>query len=164
MAGVNKVILVGNCGRDPESRHTKSGITVVNLSLATSRRIRDRQTGEMRDQTEWHRVVFFDKKAEIAAQYLRKGSKVYIEGSLRTREREQDGIKRYTTEVVATDMQFLDSASGSGGAAPARQSRADDWGQQGRDSKTENAPAQETSANNAGASLKAMDFDDDIPF
>lgn len=102
--GVNKVILVGTCGQDPETKYLPSGNAVTNLSVATSEQWKDKQTGEKKEKTEWHRVCLFGKVAEIAGEYLRKGSQVYIEGKLQTREWEKDGIKRYTTEIVV-DMQ-----------------------------------------------------------
>ena len=108
--GVNKVILVGNCGQDPETKFTASGAAITNLSIATSESWKDKQTGETQERTEWHRVVFFNRLAEIAGEYLRKGSKVYVEGSLRTRKwQDQSGQDRYTTEIVANEMQMLDS-------------------------------------------------------
>lgn len=115
--GINKVILIGNLGADPEIRHTAGGSAVTTLSVATSRSWRDRQSGEMREDTEWHRVVMFDRLAEIAGEYLRKGAKVYLEGRLQTRKwQDQSGQDRWTTEVVAREMQMLDGRSG--GAAP----------------------------------------------
>jgi single-strand DNA-binding protein len=113
--GVNKVILVGNLGRDPEIRYTQDGQAVVNFTLATSMEWRDKATGEKRDKTEWHRIVAFRKLAEICGEYLSKGKQVYIEGRLQTRSWEQDGVTKYTTEVVASDMQMLGSKSDSGG-------------------------------------------------
>ncbi|MBT6076657.1 MAG: single-stranded DNA-binding protein, partial [Oceanospirillaceae bacterium] len=110
--GVNKVILVGNVGGDPETRFMPSGGAVTNLTLATSESWKDKQTGQPQERTEWHRVVFFNRLAEIAGEYVRKGSKIYVEGSLRTRQWEQDGVKRYTTEIVAAEMQMLDSRQG----------------------------------------------------
>ena len=107
--GVNKVILVGNVGGDPEVRQMPSGGAVTNLTLATSESWKDKQSGQQQDRTEWHRVVFFNRLAEITRDYVRKGSKIYIEGSLRTRQWEQDGAKRYTTEIVASEMQMIDS-------------------------------------------------------
>jgi single-strand DNA-binding protein len=107
--GINKVILLGNLGQDPEVRHMPSGGAVTNISIATSESWKDKETGQQQDRTEWHRVVFFNRLAEIAGQYLKKGSKVYIEGSLRTRAWDKDGEKRYTTEIVANEMQMLDS-------------------------------------------------------
>ncbi len=113
--GVNKVILIGNLGADPEVRYSPNGSAVANLRLATTDSWRDRQTGEQQERTEWHRVVFFGKLAEIAGEYLRKGSKVYLEGRLQTRKWQgQDGQDRYTTEIVASDMQLL---GGRGGGA-----------------------------------------------
>lgn len=116
--GVNKVILIGNLGGDPETRYMPNGNAVCNITLATSDSWRDKNTGQMQERTEWHRIVFFGKLAEIAGQYLRKGSKIYIEGRLQTREWEKDGIKRYTTEVVVDmggQMQMLDSRNDGGG-------------------------------------------------
>lgn len=117
MSGVNKVILVGNLGRDPEMRYTQNGSPVCNFSIATSETWKDRNTGEKRETTEWHRIVTFRNLAEICARYLRKGSKVYIEGKLRTSSYEKDGITRYTTDIIADQMTMLDSAqrSDSGG-------------------------------------------------
>ena len=109
MTGVNKVILIGNLGGDPEMRAMPNGNHVTNLSLATSQSWRDKESGEQRERTEWHRIVFFNKLAEIANQYLKKGSKVYVEGELRTQEWERDGQKHFKTEVVASEMQMLDS-------------------------------------------------------
>src|SRR5690554_65307 len=114
--GVNKVILIGNLGRDPEVRYMPSGSAVANITLATTEVWRDRQTGEQQERTEWHNVVFFNRLAEIAGEYLRKGSKVYIEGSLRTRKwQDKNGQDRYTTEIVASEMQMLDGHGGEGG-------------------------------------------------
>ena len=112
--GVNKVILVGNCGQDPEAKYMPNGNAVTNISVATSETWKDKQTGQQQERTEWHRVVFFNRLAEIAGEYLRKGSKVYIEGSLRTRKWQgQDGSDRYTTEIVANELQMLDSRDDS---------------------------------------------------
>lgn len=114
--GVNKVILVGNIGQDPEMKYMPSGNAVTNISVATSESWKDKQTGQQQERTEWHRVVFFNRLAEIAGEYLRKGSKVYIEGSLRTRKWQgQDGQDRYTTEIVASEMQMLDSRGDGAG-------------------------------------------------
>ncbi len=126
--GVNKVILVGNLGNDPEMRATQAGSQIANLSIATSESWRDKQTGEMQEKTEWHRVVFFNRLAEIAGQYLRKGSKVYIEGKLQTRswDDQATGQKKFMTEVVGNEMQMLDSrgdnmGGGGGGYQPQQQ-------------------------------------------
>jgi single-strand DNA-binding protein len=145
--GVNKVILIGNLGKDPEVRYMPSGGAVANVTLATSETWKDKQSGEMQERTEWHNVVFFNRLAEIAGEYLKKGSKVYIEGSLRTRKWQgKDGQDRYTTEIVAGEMQMLDSRGG--GSAPARGQQQED---RGAYEPSRPAPA-------------AEDFDDDIPF
>jgi|TARA_R110000765_G_scaffold80269_1_gene157606 single-strand DNA-binding protein len=112
--GVNKVILVGNVGGDPETKYMPSGGAVTNLSIATSESWKDKQTGQQQERTEWHRVVFFNKLAEIVAEHVKKGSKLYIEGQLRTRNWEKDGVKHYTTEIVASEMQMLDSRQDGG--------------------------------------------------
>jgi len=143
--GVNKVIIVGNLGNDPETRYMPSGSAVTNLSVATNESWKDKQTGEQKDRTEWHRVAMFGRLAEIAAEYLRKGSQVYIEGKLRTRKwQDQSGNDRYSTEIIADEMQMLGSRSGAG--APA-------VGDPG--------PAPGPSPQGGGSS---GDFDDDIPF
>ena len=112
--GLNKVLIIGNLGSDPEIKYTSSGSAVANLSIATSERWKDRNTGEQKEQVEWHRVVLFSRLAEIAEQYLKKGSKVFVEGKLQTRDWEDaEGKKRYTTEVIAREMTMLDSRSGS---------------------------------------------------
>jgi single-strand DNA-binding protein len=112
--GINKVILVGNLGKDPEGKFMPNGNAVTNIAIATSESWKDKQTGQQQERTEWHRVVFFNRLAEIATEYLKKGSKVYLEGSLRTRKwQAQDGQDRYTTEIVASEMQMLDSRGGS---------------------------------------------------
>ncbi|GAA5525084.1 single-stranded DNA-binding protein [Microbulbifer aestuariivivens] len=118
--GINKVILIGNLGGDPETRYLPSGGAVTNVNLATSESWKDKQTGQQQERTEWHRVVFFNRLAEIAGEYLRKGSKVYIEGSLRTRkwQDKNSGQDRYTTEIVASEMQMLDGRGDQGGFAP----------------------------------------------
>ena len=112
-SGINKVILVGNLGQDPEVRFTAGGAAVTTLSLATSESWKDKETGQDQEKTEWHRVVLWNRLAENAGEYLKKGSKVYIEGQLQTRKWEQDGQTRYTTEVIGRDMQFLDSRAGT---------------------------------------------------
>jgi single-strand DNA-binding protein len=114
MSGVNKAVIIGNVGGDPETKYLPSGGAVTNLSIATSESWKDKQTGQKQERTEWHRVVFFNKLAEIVAQYVKKGSKIYIEGQLRTRNWEQDGVKRYSTEIVASEMQMLDSRQDDG--------------------------------------------------
>lgn len=165
--GVNKVILVGNLGADPETRYMPSGGAVTNVNLATSESWKDKQTGQPQERTEWHRVVFFNRLAEIAGEYLKKGSKLYVEGSLRTRKWQgQDGQDRYTTEIVASEMQMLDSRPGGpqGGAYP-----QDDYNQGGGPSQQQQ-PAQQQPAAAPGRQQNAPppgdfgDFDDDIPF
>lgn len=144
--GVNKVIVVGNLGQDPEVRYMPSGGAVTNISVATSEAWKDKESGESQERTEWHRIVFFNRLAEIAGEYLKKGSKVFIEGSLRTRKWEdKSGNDRYTTEIVAREMQMLDSKGGSANY----------------DDKKSAAP---TSAPTANKPADMNDFDDDIPF
>jgi single-strand DNA-binding protein len=160
--GVNKVILVGTCGQDPETRYMPNGNAVTNLSLATSEQWTDKQTGQKVEKTEWHRVSLFGKVAEIAGEYLRKGSQVYIEGKLQTREWEKDGIKRYTTEIVV-DMQGTMQLLGGkpeGDAAPRQQQRSS------QDSAARQpAPRQPAPQQNQQAAPPDYDsFDDDIPF
>jgi single-strand DNA-binding protein len=166
MAGVNKVILIGNLGADPEVRYMPSGDAVANVRIATSETWKDRNTGERQERTEWHNVVFFGKLAEIVKQYLHKGSKIYVEGKLRTKKWQgQDGQDRYTTEVVVDmngTMQMLDSRSGGGGGGssvafddePSYQSSRGG----GRPQSSSPAPS------SGGSSQGAADFDDDIPF
>ena len=149
--GINKVILVGNLGADPENRTSQAGSAITNLSIATSESWKDKNTGQQQERTEWHRVVFFNRLAEIAAEYLRKGSKVYVEGSLRTRKwQDQSGQDRYTTEIVGNEMQMLDSRNSSSG---------DGGYGQGGGGMQPPAPAQPQPA---GGSFDPVD--DDIPF
>lgn len=115
MASVNKVIIVGNLGADPETRYMPSGDAVTNIRVATTDRYKDKASGEMREATEWHRIAFFGRLAEIAGEYLKKGSQVYVEGRLKTRQWEKDGQKQYSTEIVAEQMQMLGSRQGIGG-------------------------------------------------
>jgi len=164
--GVNKVILVGNCGGDPESRFLPSGGAVANVTMATSETWKDKSTGQAQERTEWHRVVFFNRLAEIVGEYVKKGSKIYIEGSLRTRSWEQDGVKRYATEIVASEMQMLDSRGASSGAGQ----YDDSYGQsEPEPSQSYNAPQQQREparSNQAPAPAPSNfnNFDDDIPF
>lgn len=111
--GVNRVILIGNLGNDPEVRYMPNGNAVANVSIATSESWKDKNTGVNQEKTEWHRVIFFNQLAEIVEQYVKKGAKLYVEGRLQTRSWEQDGVKRYATEIVATEMQMLDSREGA---------------------------------------------------
>ena len=153
--GVNKVILVGNLGRDPETRYTQNGSAVTQFSIATSDSWRDKSTGEQQDRTEWHNIVCFARLAEIAGEYLKKGSKVYIEGSLRTSNWEQDGQKRYRTEVMARELQRLDS-------------RAIGRGQAGEFSESSYAAGvavqQPAPVSQNSPTISDEDFEDDIPF
>ena len=165
--GVNKVILVGNLGNDPETRFLPSGGAVTNLSLATSETWKDKQTGQSQERTEWHRVVFFNRLAEIAGEYLKKGSKVYIEGSLRTRKwQDQSGADRYTTEIVGGEMQMLDSrGDGMQGGNYSGGTGASGGGYSGG----QQSPSAGSGSNSAPMSPSQPpsdipDFDDDIPF
>ena len=177
--GVNKVILVGNLGADPETRAMPSGATVANLRIATSESWRDKTSGEQQERTEWHRVALFGRLAEVASEYLRKGSQVYIEGSLRTRKwQDKQGNERFSTEIVANDMQMLggrggtggggggggggvgESSGGGGGSGASRGGgRSGGGGGAGGDPYAEYAGPQ-----SGGASHEKDDFDDDIPF
>ena len=167
MSGINKVILIGNLGKDPETRYMPSGKAATNFSIATSERFKDRETGEPQERTEWHRVATFDRLAEIAAEYLKKGSKVYIEGRLRTRKwQDKEGKDRYSTEIIADQMQMLDSR-GMGGGAGAGASGANDDGGEFRGSGPARAAKPAKTAAAAGATAGSPDsgeFDDDIPF
>jgi single-strand DNA-binding protein len=160
--GVNKVILIGNLGADPETRAMPSGTTVANLRIATSESWRDKQSGEQQERTEWHRVAFFGRLAEVAGEYLRKGSQVYIEGSLRTRKwQDKQGNDRYSTEIIGNDLQMLGGRGGAGGAAGGTGG--------GSESATRaaggGAPADsEESGGGGGRAGTSEEFDDDIPF
>lgn len=155
--GVNKVILVGNLGKDPEVRYMPSGGAVANVTIATSEQWKDKQTGQVQERTEWHNVVFYNKLAEIAGEYLRKGSQVYVEGSLRTRKwQDKNGQDRYTTEIIANEMQMLGSRGGGGGSSASFD--------EPRSAPTA-APSQgKGQASGAAPSRNFDDFDDDIPF
>ena len=147
MSGVNKVILVGRLGRDPEVRHLESGATVANFSMATSETYKDRQTGEKREQTEWHNIVLWRGLAEVAEKYVKKGDMIYIEGKLRTRSWEKDGVTRYTTEVVGDNMTMLGGGSSAAGSGGMQQK---DYG----------APPADTQS----SGMTADDATDDLPF
>ena len=154
--GINKVIIVGNLGQDPETRYMPSGAAVTNFTVATNESWKDKQTGEQKDRTEWHRVAMFNRLAEIAAEYLRKGSQVYIEGKLRTRKWQgQDGQDRYTTEIVADEMQMLGGRGGAGGGSFGGGGGQQGGGQQG---------GGQQGGGNAPPQPGPDDFDDDIPF
>ena len=148
--GVNKVILVGNVGNDPEVRYMPNGNAVANISIATSDSWKDRNTGEQQERTEWHRVVFFNRLAEIVEQYVKKGTKLYLEGRLQTRSYEQDGVKKYSTEIVANEMQMLDSRGATGSNQ--------EFGDQS------NSPTSPPQDSEQQASANFDNFDDDIPF
>lgn len=161
MASVNKVIIVGNLGRDPETRYMPNGEAVTNIAVATTESWKDKNSGEKKELTEWHRITFYRKLAEIAGQYLKKGSQVYVEGRLQTRKwTDKDGVERYTTEIIADTMQMLGSRQGMGGGnapmdeeyggAPSRQSG-------GGNSAPASRPASKPTPN-------FSDMDDDIPF
>ena len=157
MASVNKVILVGNLGRDPETRYMPDGGAVTNVSIATTETWKDKSSGEKQEKTEWHRVAFFGKLAEIAGEYLKKGSQVYVEGRLQTRKwQDKDGQDKYTTEIIADRMQMLGSRQGMGGgeraAAPAAAERSGAPGAAGKPAASK------------GTGGKFDDFEDDIPF
>lgn len=155
--GVNRVIVLGNLGKDPEVRHMPSGGQVTNITVATSEVWKDKDTGEQKEATEWHRIVFFNRLAEIAGQYLKKGSKVYIEGALKTRKWQgQDGTDRYTTEIVASEMQML-GGPGEGGGSGDRQQGAPAQG-------APRAQHQAPPAGNHPARAEPNFTDDDIPF
>ena len=162
--GVNKVILVGNVGGDPETKYMPSGGAVTNLSIATSESWKDKQTGQAQERTEWHRVVFFNRLAEIASEYVRKGSKVYLEGSLRTRQWEQDGVKRYSTEIVASEMQMLDSREGGTQQQQAPQQRQQQQAPQQRQQAPQQQAQNQQQARQAVEGGFDASFDDDIPF
>jgi single-strand DNA-binding protein len=159
MASVNKVILIGNLGRDPEVRYAPSGAAICNVTLATSRQWKDKQSGERQEETEWHRVVFYDRLAEIAGEYLKKGRPVYVEGRLKTRKwTDKDGVEKYTTEIVADQMQLLGSREGMGagpdeGGAPAR-----------REAPARPAGSAVAPKPAAKSATGFDDMDDDIPF
>ena len=161
--GINKVILVGNLGRDPETRYMPSGGAVTNVSIATSKGWKDKDSGEQKERTEWHRIVFFNKLAEIAGEYLKRGSKVYIEGELRTRDWEKDGQKHFTTEVVASEMQMLDSRGEMGGGGPSSGGQDSGQGGGGTSSGGSGSGGSSSPADDFGPP-PSDDFDDDIPF
>lgn len=153
--GVNKVILVGNLGKDPEVRYSPNGQAIANCTIATSESWKDKNTGEKQEKTEWHRIVFFGRLAEIAGEYLKKGSQIYVEGRLQTRKwQDKDGQDRYTTEIVANEMQMLGSRGGAGMPSDSSQEPAFESA----------APARASAGGSGGGKAPAPDFDDDIPF
>ena len=169
MASINKVILIGNLGRDPEVRYTPSGAAVCNVTLATSRNWKDKATGDKVEETEWHRVVFYDRLAEIAGEYLKKGRSVYVEGRLKTRKwQDKDGVEKYTTEIVADNMQMLGGREGMGGGdegGSARGYAREGGGAEGAPRAAQRPPAAKPAAAPAARSSTGFDdMDDDIPF
>ena len=164
---LNKVMLIGRLGADPEVRYLPSGGAVTTIRLATSRRWKDKQTGERKEETEWHRVVFFSRLAEIAGEYLKKGSQAYIEGRIRTQKWQgQDGQDRYSTEIVADSMNMLDSRSGGTSEFGSEQSSG---GYSAPSSRPANQPQQSAPQHDSGSAMPPAppnydDFDDDIPF
>ncbi|QUP54990.1 single-stranded DNA-binding protein [Ralstonia syzygii] len=175
MASVNKVIIVGNLGADPETRYMPSGDAVTNIRVATTDRYKDKASGEMREATEWHRIAFFGRLAEIAGEYLKKGSQVYVEGRLKTRQWEKDGQKQYSTEIVAEQMQMLGGrqGEGGGGAGGGGYSRGESSGgggygggraQGGGTSRGEGGGQGGGARRQPAPSNGFEDMDDDIPF
>jgi single-strand DNA-binding protein len=167
MASINKVIIIGNLGKDPEVRYMPSGSAICNANIATTRTWKNKESGEKNEETEWHRVVFFDRQAEIAGEYLKKGSSVYVEGRLKTRKwTDKEGVERYTTEIVADVMQLLGSRQGSGGGTAG----SDDEGGGEHSAPQRPAPASRPAASAPAArtapkSTTGFDnMDDDIPF
>ncbi|HEY1874133.1 MAG TPA: single-stranded DNA-binding protein [Steroidobacteraceae bacterium] len=163
--GINKVILIGNLGADPETRAMPSGTTVANLRVATSESWRDKQTGEQQERTEWHRVALFGRLAEIAGEYLRKGSQVYIEGSLRTRKwQDKQGNERYSTEIVGNDLQMLGGRGGAGASAGAGAGAGASGSPAGASAGSASAPSYAEESAGGGGGSRSEEFDDDIPF
>jgi single-strand DNA-binding protein len=167
MASINKVIIIGNLGRDPEVRYTPNGAAICNVSLATTRNWKDKNTGEKVEETEWHRVVFYDRLAEIAGEYLKKGRPVYVEGRLKTRKwADKDGIEKYTTEIIASEMQLLGGREGMGGPGGEEGGGASGGGysRPAPAARPGAAPAARPAAAPSKASSGFDDMDDDIPF
>jgi single-strand DNA-binding protein len=166
MASVNKVIIVGNLGKDPEVRYMPSGSAICSVTIATSRQWKDKTSGDRQEETEWHRVTFFDRMAEIAGEYLKKGRPVYVEGRLKTRKyTDKDGVEKYTTEIVATDMQLLGGREGGGGGGGMG---GDDMGSAPAAAPRSAPPARSAPAARPAPAAKSStgfdDMDDDIPF
>lgn len=161
--GVNKVILVGNLGADPETRYTPGGVAITEIRIATSESWKDKTSGEQQERTEWHRITFFNRLAEIAAEYLKKGSQVYVEGQIRTEEYEKDGVKRYSTKVIANEMQMLGSRggeAGGGGGGGGNYGGGGERRERGPARGPQSAPPRSTPAQ---APVDSFD-DDEIPF
>ncbi len=161
--GVNKVILIGNLGKDPEVRYTANSTAVANVTIATSEQWKDKQSGQTQERTEWHNVVFYNRLAEIVGEYLKKGSQVYVEGSLRTRKwQDKEGKDRYTTEIIASEMQML-GGRGAGGGGTAEYSQEYSGGSS-RSGGSSQGGSFGSSTAPAGGGSNFDDFDDDIPF
>jgi single-strand DNA-binding protein len=170
MASVNKVIIIGNLGKDPEVRYLPSGAAICNITVATSRQWKDKTSGERQEETEWHRITFFDRMAEIAGEYLKKGRPVYVEGRLKTRKyTDKDGVEKYATDIVATEMQLLGGREGGGGGGDDMGDSMGGGGMGGgsraaaapRSAPPRQAPAPKPAAK---SSTGFDDMDDDIPF
>jgi single-strand DNA-binding protein len=170
MASVNKVIIIGNLGKDPEVRYLPSGAAICNITVATSRQWKDKTSGERQEETEWHRITFFDRMAEIAGEYLKKGRPVYVEGRLKTRKyTDKDGVEKYATDIVATEMQLLGGREGGGGGSDDMGDSMGGGGMGGgsraaaapRSAPPRQAPAPKPAAK---SSTGFDDMDDDIPF
>ncbi len=163
--GINKVMLIGNLGRDPEVRYTAGGSAVANLRIATTESWKDKQTGEKKEATEWHSVVLFGKLGEIAGEYLKKGRTVYIEGRLQTRKyQDKEGVERYSTEIVGSDMQMLGGGEGRGEGRSSAGGADSGWADEGATPRPRSTGAAAGSAGKPAADDFGGDFDDDIPF
>ncbi len=162
MASVNKVILIGNLGKDPEVRYLPSGAAICNVTIATSRQWKDKTSGEKQEETEWHRVTFFDRLAEIAGEYLKKGRPVYVEGRLKTRKyTDKDGVEKYSTDIVAVEMQLLGGREGMGGGGGGEEEMGSARPPAQRSAPAPRPPASKPAAKSATG---FDDMDDDIPF
>ena len=170
MASVNKVIIIGNLGKDPEVRYLPSGAAICNIAVATSRQWKDKTSGDKQEETEWHRITFFDRMAEIAGEYLKKGKSVYVEGRLKTRKyTDKDGVEKYATDIVATEMQLLGGREGGAGGG---MGGGDEMGDVAREPARAAAPRSAPPARSAAPAPRAApkastgfdDMDDDIPF
>lgn len=163
--GINKVMIMGNLGADPETRYMPSGGAVTNLRVATTESWKDRQSGERQERTEWHRIVLYNRLGEIAAQYLRKGSRVFVEGSIRTNKwQDQTGNDRYTTEIIASSMQLMDSKGGGAGGGSAMDDEADMSSMSSAPMPSSAPAGQNKSGSGSKSTVLDEAFDDDIPF
>ena len=170
MSSVNKIIIIGNAGRDAEVRHLASGVAVANVSIATSSYRKDKQTGERTEETQWHRVTFYDRLAEIAGEYIKKGTKVYVEGQIKYGKfTDKDGVEKPTTDIIAREMTLLSSRDGQGqggGEAPRQRQQADQAPQQRRPQQSQPQPSQppRSAAAQGGRNSGFEDMDDDVPW